>query len=300
MGAYKYIAETLQKQYKGRDAVYRAKIRGWRAAPAIERMDKPSNLPRARRLGYQAKQGYIIVRTRVDKGRRTRRKTMGGRKHKNYYRFVQPQLSHQAIAEQRVNRIYRNMEVLNSYWVGEDGNYKFFEVILADPAKPSVNVSSAIRQGKAFRGLTSAGNSRGASKKKGMNKKLRRKKLQMTPYHFERYVKSEKEAPKPAASKPATSRPIAPAAVHHTAPAQHPAASFQHPATGHPHPGIQHPTHAPPMHQAPAMHAPVHAPSAHAPPAHVPPTHPAAHQVPMPPHAHPGVQHPGPRPQKKE
>lgn len=194
MGAYKYIAETLQKQYKQRDAEYRQKVIAWRAGPAMVRVERPANLARARRLGYQAKQGYIIVRARVDKGRRTRRRSSGGRKHKNYYLFVQPQMSHQAIAEQRVNRIYRNMEVLNSYWVGEDGNYKFFEVILADPSKPSVNISSAIRQGKAFRGLTAAGNSRGASRKKGLNKKLQRKDLARQPYHFTPYVKKAEAA----------------------------------------------------------------------------------------------------------
>jgi large subunit ribosomal protein L15e len=91
-----------------------------------------------------------------------------------------------------VNRIYRNMEVLNSYWVGEDGNYKFFEVILADPAKPTVNVSSAIRQGKAFRGLTSAGNSRKPSRKKGFNKKLRRKLATKRAYHYTPYVAKAK------------------------------------------------------------------------------------------------------------
>src|SRR5512143_2622136 len=229
MGAYKYITQTLQKQYKERNADYRAKVIAWRAGPAMLKVDAPSNLAGARILGYKAKQGYIIVRTRVDKGRRTRRRSNGGRKHKNYYLFVQPQMSHRAIAEQRVNRIYRNMEVLNSYWVGEDGNYKFFEVILADPAKPSVNVSSAIRQGKAFRGLTAAGNSRTPSKKKGMNKKLRRKLLARKAYSNAPYVKSvkpvqpaakpaqkapeaKKEAPKPAS-------PPAPAASAHSAPA---------------------------------------------------------------------------------
>ncbi|HSB46990.1 MAG TPA: hypothetical protein VLD37_03180 [Candidatus Bilamarchaeum sp.] len=197
MGAYKYIAETLQKQYKERNPEYRAKIIAWRAGPAMVRVEAPANIARARILGYKAKQGYIVVRTRVDKGRRTRRRSNGGRKHKNYYMFVQPQMSHQAIAEQRVNRVYRNMEVLNSYWVGEDGNYKFFEVILADPTKPSVNVSSAVRQGKSFRGLTSAGNSRTPSKKKTPNKKLRRKDAQMTPYHYEPYVKKEQVAQVP-------------------------------------------------------------------------------------------------------
>jgi len=198
MGAYRYITETLQKQYKKRDAAFRAKVIAWRKGPAMEKVERPSNITRARRLGYKAKQGYIVVRVRVDKGRRTRRRTDGGRKQKNYYLFVQPQMSHQAIAEQRVNRIYKNMEVLNSYWVGEDGNYKFFEVILADPSRASVNVSSAIRQGKAFRGLTSAGNSRKPSKKRGLNKKLRRKKMQATPFHPEVYEKKER--------KPATLR----------------------------------------------------------------------------------------------
>ncbi len=176
MGAYKYITEAFQKEYKERSEGYRQRVIGWRKQPAIERVERPTNLTRARRLGYKAKQGYVLVRVRVDKGRRTRRSPMGGRKPKNTYMFVQPGHSHQAIAEQRANRKYRNLEVLNSYWVGEDGNYKYFEVILADPTKPSVNISSAIRQGKSFRGLTSTGRRGRPSKKKRINKKLRKKK----------------------------------------------------------------------------------------------------------------------------
>jgi large subunit ribosomal protein L15e len=175
MGAYKYIRETLKKQYKERNEQFRSKIISWRKQQALVQVERPSNLARARTLGYKAKQGYILVRIRVDKGRRTRQRPMGGRKHKNYHVFEQPGMSHQAIAEQRVNRKYRNMEVLNSYWIGEDGNYKYFEVILADPAKATVNVSSVMRQGKTFRGLTSSGGTRSPSRKKRLNKKLRRK-----------------------------------------------------------------------------------------------------------------------------
>lgn len=197
MGAYKYIKETLQKQYKDRDATFRSKVISWRKAGSMVAVERPSNLSRARTLGYKAKQGYMLIRVRVDKGRRSRRRSKGGRKHKNYHIFVQPNISHQAIAEQRVNRKYRNLEVLNSYWVGEDGNYKYFEVILADPSKPTVNISPAIRQGKAFRGLTSSGHSRRKSKKPGLNKKLRRKKLADKPYHYKPYEKKEKkEVPK--------------------------------------------------------------------------------------------------------
>ena len=157
MGAYRYIQETLHNEYKKADARYKAKVRMWRKEPGIVLVDYPSNLVRARRLGYKAKQGYVMVRIRMEKGRRTRRKPMGGRKPRHNYRFVQPGISHQHIAERRVNRRYKNMEVLNSYWAGEDGNYKYFEVILADPSRKTVCNTAVIRKGKSFRGLTSTG-----------------------------------------------------------------------------------------------------------------------------------------------
>jgi large subunit ribosomal protein L15e len=196
MGAYKYIRETLKKQYKDRDGVFRAKVISWRKEQAMVKLEKPTNLARARTLGYKAKQGYILVRIRVDKGRRARQRPKGGRKHKNYHVFEQTGASHQAIAEQRVNRKYKNMEVLNSYWIGEDGNYKYFEVILADPTKPTVNVSSAIRTGKTFRGLTSSGGTRNPARKKVLNKKLRRKKKvdKVHPTSVKKKVKAKPKA----------------------------------------------------------------------------------------------------------
>ncbi|MFH1394067.1 MAG: 50S ribosomal protein L15e [Candidatus Micrarchaeota archaeon] len=191
MGSYKYIEKTLQQQYKERDSRYKDKLIGWRKEPVMVKVERPANLTRARRLGYKAKQGYIIVRVRVDKGRRTRRKPSGGRKPKSNYLFVPPGKSHKAIAETRVNRQYRNMEVLNSYWVGEDGNHKFFEVILIDSSKPSVNISAGVRQGKTFRGLTSSGRRGRPTKKEGLNKKLRKKKLLGKP-PAKPYEKKEK------------------------------------------------------------------------------------------------------------
>ncbi len=182
MGAYKYIQETIQEQYKERGEEFKRKIVEWRRENAITRIEHPTNLPRARRLGYKAKQGYIVVRVRVGKGRRARPKPKGGRKQKHNYIYVQPQISHQAIAEQRANRVYKNLEVLGSYWVGEDGNYKFFEVVLADPEKATVTHQAVRRRGRAFRGLTSSGNSRTPSKKKTPNKKRRRKAKEKKPY----------------------------------------------------------------------------------------------------------------------
>merc|ERR1712014_393257 len=42
--------------------------------------------------------------------------------------------SHRSVAEEKVGRRCSNLRVLNSYWVGQDAAYKFFEVICVDPA----------------------------------------------------------------------------------------------------------------------------------------------------------------------
>ena len=38
---------------------------GWRKELSIHRINKPSRLDRARRLGYKAKQGIVVIRARV-------------------------------------------------------------------------------------------------------------------------------------------------------------------------------------------------------------------------------------------
>ena len=71
----------------------------------------------------------------------------------------------QRIAEERTSKRYPNLEVLNSYWVGEDGKNKFFEVIMVDPHHPAIKADKQLgwiaegnsHRGRAFRGKTSAG-----------------------------------------------------------------------------------------------------------------------------------------------
>ena len=74
----------------------------------------------------------------------------------------------QRMAEERVARHFPNMEVLNSYWVGQDGKHKFYEVILLDTHHPAIiadkqlGVFSAANgnkshRGRVYRGKTSAG-----------------------------------------------------------------------------------------------------------------------------------------------
>ncbi len=183
MGAYKYIKETFQNEYKERADEYRARISQWRKMPSIVRVEKPTNVARARELGYKAKKGIFVVRVRIGKGLRRRRSPKAGRKARHNYLYVQPGLSHQVIAEQRAARKHPNAEVINSYWVGEDGQYKYFEVILADRGSKLDAATEKIvsRKGRAFRGLTSAGKKvRGLrakgrkSQRKGSKKKAKK------------------------------------------------------------------------------------------------------------------------------
>lgn len=137
---------------------------GFRTQGTIVRVEKPSDPQRARRLGYKAKQGFVVVRVRVPRGTRKRPKFAGGRKPKTFGRFYPLDKSMQQVGEEKAGKKYPNLEVLNSYWVGEDGMHKWFEVILADPQHPSILADKNIRwvaepqhKGRVFRGLTSSG-----------------------------------------------------------------------------------------------------------------------------------------------
>jgi large subunit ribosomal protein L15e len=75
-----------------------------------------------------------------------------------------PAKSLRLIGEERASRKFPNLEVLNSYWVGEDGRYKWFEVIMVDPNHPVIKADGTINWicekqhfRRVFRGLTSAG-----------------------------------------------------------------------------------------------------------------------------------------------
>ena len=90
----------------------------------------------ARRLGYKAKQGYVIYRIRVRHGGYKRPFPKGATFSKPVYHGVN-QLkfagSLPSVAEERTGCPCGALRVLNSYWVGEDSTYQFFEVILIDP-----------------------------------------------------------------------------------------------------------------------------------------------------------------------
>jgi large subunit ribosomal protein L15e len=138
------VHRHLQKAWKKPDQSYvrglmRQRAIRWRRQPAIVRVEKPTRIDRARRLGYKAKKGFVVVRARVRRGgRRKPRPKMGRRQKRMGVSKYTPAKSIKLIAEERVARKYPNLEVLNSYWVWEDGVSKWFEVILVDPSSPSI------------------------------------------------------------------------------------------------------------------------------------------------------------------
>ncbi len=162
MGMYKYISQTFQDEYRQRDDAIKKRIIGWRRESAVERIERPTNIARARKLGYKAKTGVIVCRVKVVRGLRKRAATHRGRKPSKSGVYMAYKKSLQAIAEERAARKMGNCEVLNSYWVGEDGQYKFFEIILVDRSNSNIvndkeYAGIIASRGRAYRGLTSSG-----------------------------------------------------------------------------------------------------------------------------------------------
>ena len=154
----------LSKAWRSPDAeTQRKRMVEWRASDAIVKVDKPLKLHKARMLGYKAKKGIIVVRVKLLRGGRKRPRPKKGRRSKRMSVRKTLQMNYRGVAEQRAARKYKNMEVINSYFVGKDGIYYFFEVILADRDSPDLkndrqlSYLSKSPRGKAFRGTTSAG-----------------------------------------------------------------------------------------------------------------------------------------------
>jgi len=170
------------------------RVMEWRRQPAVFRIEKPTRLDRARKLGYKAKQGFVVVRVRVRRGglRKTRPKAGRRPKRMGATKF-KPAKSLRLIAEERAARNFPNLEAINSYWIWEDGRHKWFEVVMVDPSHPAVQSDKDINwicdkahRGRVFRGLTSAGKEvrglrhkgRGAEKVRPSRRAARKRKVE--------------------------------------------------------------------------------------------------------------------------
>ncbi len=135
----------MAKSMATRSDAYRARVSAWKSGSTVARATGPSNIPRARALGYKAKKEFVIVRVRTPKGRRIRRKAKLGRKSGKNQKRVSPAYSKQWLAEQRAARGHINMRVVGSYFAGKDGTHEYYEVImcLKQSHKPLVRKVSA-------------------------------------------------------------------------------------------------------------------------------------------------------------
>src|SRR5215216_3242532 len=117
-----YISATWTKMWKSNNDELKSKSISWRREPVLHKIPRPSRLDRARRLGYKAKQGIIVVRARVGRGGMRKQRPVSGRrpKHIGVVRIKQD-ISMRRVAERRVGEKFPNLEVLGSYFLHKDG-----------------------------------------------------------------------------------------------------------------------------------------------------------------------------------
>ena len=162
MGMYQYIREAWKKPSENLGELWQQRIIKWRQEPATIRVERPTRIDRARSLGYKAKPGFIVVRQRVNRGGRQNPQIRHPRRPKAMSRRKDLTMNYQQVAENRAAKKYPNCVALNSYYVGQDGLYYWYEVILVDRANPSIMADKNINwiishKGRSERGLTSAG-----------------------------------------------------------------------------------------------------------------------------------------------
>ncbi len=135
------------KLWKENSPEIRDRVVRWRKQEAVTRIEKPSRIQRARRLGYKAKQGIVVIRMRVGTGGMRKQRPRGGRRPKHLgVTRIKADVSMKEVAENRVLERYPNMKLLGSYFVYKDGMHYWFEVILADPSHPRIAKDKELRK----------------------------------------------------------------------------------------------------------------------------------------------------------
>ena len=135
------------KLWKENSPELRDRVITWRKQDAVTRIEKPSRILRARRLGYKAKQGIIVVRMRVGTGGMRRKRPTGGRRPKHLgVTRIKAAVNMKQVAERRVLERYPNMALLGSYFIYKDGLHYWYEVILADRSHPRITKDKELRK----------------------------------------------------------------------------------------------------------------------------------------------------------
>ena len=143
MSAYKYMSDAWKKPSASyaKEVMRQAAIE-WRRDRVICRIETPTRLDRARRIGYRAKQGFVVVRVKIRKGGARKARPVSGRRQRamGVAKYTRAKNLKQ-IAQERVAKRFPNLKVLNSYWVWQDGRNTWFETVLFDPHHPAARSS---------------------------------------------------------------------------------------------------------------------------------------------------------------
>ncbi|MBI5035976.1 hypothetical protein HZC09_01405 [Candidatus Micrarchaeota archaeon] len=129
----KRVRESFAKSAAERSETFTMRLRSWRKKDTVVRAERPTNPTRARSLGYKAAKGYVIARVKIKRGKRSRNQPDLGRKPGRNVKRVNPGVSLKGHAIDKAKRKFINLIPINAYWVGQDGVYKYFEVVLRDP-----------------------------------------------------------------------------------------------------------------------------------------------------------------------
>lgn len=145
----------------------------WRREPVQIKVDRPLRIDRARSLGYKAKKGFVIIRVRIKRGGHKRPRPNKGRRSKRLHARKTLKMNYKWIAESRVQKKHKNLEVLNSYVIGRDGINYFYEVICVDPSKPEIKSDRTLKwlQDKSNKNRVLRGKTSAARKSRGLRNK---------------------------------------------------------------------------------------------------------------------------------
>ena len=179
-GFYHYMKKAWRNPTEADIIEQRKKMITWRAGNRITKLEKPTRLDRARNLGYKAKKGVLVYRVVIGRGGRQKPRPTVKRRSKRFSVMKILKMNYRWVAEQRFQKEFRNLEVLNSYLIGKDGKYYIYEVIALDRNAPEIKadpqynwVLNPSNQFRALRGLTSAGKKSRGLRRKSRNMKVR-------------------------------------------------------------------------------------------------------------------------------
>lgn len=165
--------QLRQAWKKSTPELLKQRLIDWRASDAVVKLDKPTRIDRARALGYKDKKGFLVVRVRLLRGGRKKSRPKKARRSKRLTIRLTLKINYQFVAEQRAQRKFTNLEVLNSYQVGKDGQHYFYEIIMVDPERPEIKndrtmswITTPANRNRVYKGLTSA-----AKKSRGLRHK---------------------------------------------------------------------------------------------------------------------------------